>query len=140
LLGEYYQLYYAHLWEDFGYTTIGEENAIEFSNFVRLSEDLPNLQDILDGKEVEIEEGNGGLMYALCVGLTQRILSAKDKDVYAYFDNALAYVKQSASPEFSIFFVKQLVTRREELIETETYSQFKVDNANVEFDLDKEEK
>ena len=128
------------LWEDFGCTTIGEENAIEFSNFVRLSEDLPNLQDILDGKEVEIEEGNGGLMYALCVGLTQRILSAKDKDVYAYFDNALAYVKQCASPEFSIFFVKQLVTRRKELIETETYSQFKVDNVNVEFDFGKEEK
>jgi hypothetical protein len=36
--------------------------------------------------------------------------------------------------------VKQLVTRREELIETETYSQFKVDNVNVEFDFGKEEK
>jgi hypothetical protein len=123
------------LWEDFAYTTIGEENALEFTNFVRLSEDLPNLKDILDGKDVEIQEGNGGLMYALCVALMQCIVSASDEEVYTYFDNALAYVQKSATPEFSIFFVKQAVARRDALIETDTYGQFKVDNSKVEFDL-----
>ena len=46
---------------------IGETGAIEFMSFLSLKNDVPNLEDIVEGKDVEIPD-SGGLMYAtVCI-------------------------------------------------------------------------
>ncbi len=111
---------------------VGEIQAIEFTNFLSLQDDVfPHLKDIVTGKDVEVVD-QAGLCYAFCVALTTMIKEAKDEVVYDYFENALAYVKQFPTVEFAIFFVRQAVAFNSDLKNTATYSEFKVDHQDFE--------
>jgi hypothetical protein len=112
---------------------VGEVQAIEFFNFIRLMDDVPNLTEIVEGRcEEQIE--NVGLCFATAVALIDVIANADKKKVYTYFENALAFFDECfPTPEFSIFFVRQCVAKRKELIETETFSKFKVAHKDLEY-------
>ena len=53
-------------------SNVGIEAGLEFMNFVNLSQDIPNLADIVDGKEVDVPE-TMGLQYATAVALVSAI-------------------------------------------------------------------
>ena len=120
------------MYQNIAQCDVGETTAIEFANFVSLVDDVPNLTGILKGKDVEVIDDHG-LCYATCIALLDRIVNASKKEVYSFFENALAYVKQFNTPEFAIFFVRQAVTKREELKETSVFAEFKVENKDLEY-------
>jgi MoxR-like ATPase len=111
---------------------VGEEQSYEFHNFCVLSKDVPNLTDIVNGKDVEVVDSTG-LCFATGTALAERVTSADSSDVEDFFENALAYIKQFPTPEFAIFFVRQCKEKRSEVINTSAYAQFKIDNAEIEF-------
>jgi hypothetical protein len=112
-------------------TDIGETGAIEFLSFVSLKNEVPNLQDIVDGEDVEVVD-KVGMMYATIVALVTVLKEANDMKVSAYFENAVAYIDKFPTPEYGIFFVRSIVQARPELKQTVTYSEFKVRNQDLE--------
>lgn len=112
-------------------TDLGETGAIEFMSFVSLKEDVPSLDDIVEGREVEVVD-ESGLMYATVVALVTVLKEASASKVGDYFENSLAYIKKFPTPEFSIFYVRSIVNARPELLETSTFSEFKVENQELE--------
>jgi len=112
-------------------TDVGEIAAIDFLNFVSLKNDVPNLQGIVDGEDVEVPD-ECGLMYATIVALVTVLKEASDIKISEYFENAVAYVDKIPTPEYGIFFVRSIVQPRPELKETSTYSEFKVRNQDLE--------
>ena len=110
---------------------VGQNASIELMNFISLKEDVPNLMDICAGKDVEIVD-SAGLCYATTIALVNVIGKADDSDIYDWFENALAYVKQLSTIEFSIFFVRKLTALRNELKDSSAYSKFKVENQDIE--------
>ena len=111
--------------------TIGEEQAYELTAFLKMKDDMPNLRDIVAGKDVPVVE-QGGLCYLTSMALVETIGSADKMDKETWFGNALKYVESMATPEFSIFFVRSAVKKNPELAETEVFIKFKVDNQNLE--------
>ena len=110
---------------------IGETGAIEFMSFLSLKNDVPNLEHIVTGKDVEVVD-TGGLMYATVCALVTVLKEAKNKDITDWFKNGLTYVERFPTPEFAIFFIRSLVGARPDLVETETYAKFKVENQELE--------
>ena len=110
---------------------VGQECAIELMNFISLQNDVPNISKICKGDEVELID-EAGLCYATTIALTTAIAQADDKNIYDYFENALNYVKQFSTVEFSIFFVRKITGLRNELKECDVYSKFKIDNQDLE--------
>lgn len=110
---------------------IGETGAIEFVSFVSLKDKVPNLDDIVNGDDVEVVEENG-LMYATCVALVTVLKEADNKNLGTYFENSLAYIKRFPTPEYGIFFVRSVVNARSALLETSTFSEFKVEHQDLE--------
>jgi len=110
---------------------IGEEQAIEFSTFLSLKDDVPNLRDILSGAKVDVPD-EVGICYATICALLGAMADAKDEVIHDYFDNALAFVNRFPTPEFAIMFVRQITSKRVELKESETFIAFKVLNKDLE--------
>jgi hypothetical protein len=121
----------SELWQMIAETDIGETGAIEFLSFVSLKNEVPNLQDIVDGEDVEVVD-KVGMMYATIVALVTVLKEANDMKVSAYFENAVAYIDKFPTPEYGIFFVRSIVQARPELKQTVTYSEFKVRNQDLE--------
>tara|TARA_R100001510_G_scaffold55602_1_gene59784 strand:+ start:1959 stop:3056 length:1098 start_codon:yes stop_codon:yes gene_type:complete len=111
--------------------TIGEEQAYELTAFLKMKDDMPNLRDIVTGKDVPVVE-QGGLCYLTSMALVETVGSSDKMDKETWFGNALSYVKSMATPEFSIFFVRSAVKKNPELAETEVFIKFKVDNQDLE--------
>ena len=117
---------------------VGEEASLEFTNFVNMIDEVPNLSDILTGKDVDTPE-KAGVCFATVVALVNAITNeakgnkAGSKDLYKFFDHALSYIQKFATPEYSIFFVRQVTSKNEMLKDTSTFSKFKIDNVDVEF-------
>lgn len=122
----------SHLIQDLATCDVGEIQAIEFANFLSLMNDVPNLEKIVKGEEVEVVD-EVGICYATAVALVNVIKEAKDKVVYSYFENALAYIKQFATPEFAIFFVRQSVANRDILVDSSAFAEFKVEHQDIEY-------
>ena len=110
---------------------VGQNASIELMNFISLKNDVPSLVDICKGKDVEIVD-SAGLSYATTIALVDVISRSDDMEVYDWFDNALAYVKQLSTIEFSIFFVRKLTVLRPELKDSSSYSEYKVENQEIE--------
>ena len=109
---------------------VGIEAGLEFMNFITLSQDIPNLADIVDGKEVDVPEGLG-LQYATAVALVSAIQDADDKLKPSYFDNALKWMDTFPSKEFPIFFGRAVVGAVPDLKNTKTFSVFNSENKDV---------
>ena len=120
-----------HLYQEGFATDVGEEQAIEFSTFLSLKDDVPDLGDILTGKKVDVPE-SVGICYATICALLGAMSDAKDEVIHDYFDNALAYIEQFPSPEFAIMFVRQITSKRDELKESKRFVDFKVENQDLE--------
>lgn len=111
---------------------IGETASIEFLTFLSLKNDLPNVQDICEGKDVEMID-EGGKSYALVCALVSILKSEMDNpNVANYFQNSLNYVEKLPTPEFAIFYVRSLIGAIPDLAETSTYSDFKIRNQDLE--------
>ena len=110
---------------------VGQNASIELMNFISLKNDVPSLVDICKGKDVEIVD-SAGLSYATTIALVDVISRSNDMEIYDWFDNALAYVKQLSTIEFSIFFVRKLTALRPELKDSSSYSDYKVENQEIE--------
>ena len=119
------------LFQDLFKCDVGEEQAIEFSTFLSLKDDVPHLGDILSGKKVDVPDGVG-ICYATICALLGAMSDANDEVIHDYFDNALAYVEQFPSPEFAIMFVRQITSKRVELKESKRFVDFKVENQDLE--------
>jgi hypothetical protein len=124
---------------------VGEISAIDFRNFIQTFKNLPNIEAILNGSDVDNpysdmesikdkkeKQGARGISYAITIALVEGIRNA-DNLMYEYFENGLAYVSKFPTPEYKIFFVRMATRKRPELMETKTYSKFKIDNQDVEF-------
>ena len=115
-------------------TLVGVEQSLEFENFCKLSKDVPNILDILQGKDVEVvSDSEVGLCYATVVALNQRIADASSSDIEDYFENGLTYILKLKTREFAVFFVRQCAERREEVVNTSAYAHFKINNADLEY-------
>lgn len=60
--------------------TVGEGTAVEFKAFCKTYGKLPNVEDIMDGKEVKFEQ-KPDIMYALSASLSSRVHKAKDQQL-----------------------------------------------------------
>ncbi len=109
---------------------IGSESTAEFLTFVNLMQNVPSLDDIVSGEDVEVPEGVG-LQYATCCGLVKVLSECKDKDLVSYWENALKYVEKFPTAEFGIYFVRSCVGARPELEKSKAFGQFRVDNQNL---------
>jgi hypothetical protein len=110
---------------------IGERASIEFMSFLSLKNDVPNLQDICEGGDVEVVD-SGGLMYATVCALVSVIKEASDSNLHDYFSNALDYIEKFPTPEFGIFFVRSLVGARSDIVDSSRYGEFKIKNQDLE--------
>ena len=110
---------------------IGETASIEFMSFLSLKDEVPNLEDIVLGKDVEVPD-SGGICYATICALVTVIKEAPDSKVGSYFTNGVEFVKKFPTPEFGIFFVRSVIGSRPDLKESSTYGQFKVENSDLE--------
>tara|TARA_R100000655_G_scaffold21305_1_gene43701 strand:+ start:1353 stop:2402 length:1050 start_codon:yes stop_codon:yes gene_type:complete len=119
------------LWQETFKCDVGEEQAIEFSTFLSLKDDVPNLGDILSGKKVDVPD-SVGVCYATICALLGVMSEANDEVIHDYFKNAVAYVEGFPTPEFAIMFVRQITSKREELRESKTFVDFKVANQDLE--------
>jgi GTPase SAR1 family protein len=82
---------------------IGKESASEFLNYTRIMDELPDIQDILDQKEVTLPASNSAL-YALCIGL---VYALKAQDSQQHINTVLNFSFQ-LSDEFSLMLIKDL--------------------------------
>lgn len=82
---------------------VGEQTAQEFLNFCNVMNELPNLQDILESKTVDLPQSNSA-WYALCVGLVYAI---KNNYKQQYLDNILEFSHQIPS-EFSVMLIRDI--------------------------------
>ena len=115
-------------------TLVGEEQSFEFANFCKLSKDVPNLTDIVNGKEVDVVPDNEvGLCFATIVALNQKINDASKEDVCDWFENALTYILKLKTREFAVFFVRQCSSNRKEIVNTNAFAHFKINNADLEY-------
>lgn len=111
---------------------VGQKWAVEFNNFLQLSEDVPNIEGIMKNpKKADVPE-EGGLCYATAVALVTTVSNANKKKVYDYFDSALIYLQRYKTPEFGVFFVRQTATARPEIKETKTFADYKVNNSELD--------
>lgn len=118
-------------WQDIAQCDIGETASIEFCTFVSLKDQVPDLDAIVNGDDVEVPD-SVGIMYATLVALVTVLRESSDLKVKEYFENTVNFVKKFPTPEYAIFFVRSVVSARKELKETSVYSQFKVDHQELE--------
>ena len=107
--------------------SVGEKIAVEFGNFIRLKERLPNLSKIVSGDEKEASDEvktDMGLTYAVLTALSGVITNAKADLQGEYFENCFSYVQSVEVPEIAIFFARQIVSVVSELAETSTFTKF----------------
>ena len=110
---------------------IGAEQAIEFSTFLSLKDDVPDLKAILTGKKVDVPD-KAGLCYATICAILSVMKDAKDSVIHDWFSNALAYIERMPTPEFGILFVRQIANARAEIRESDCFIKFKVANQDLE--------
>lgn len=95
---------------------VGEGAAIELNTYMKIWSQLPDLREILGGKDIV---PNGiDLLYACCVGLVSLAKTQKD------FNRLLKYALK-LEREFSVFLVKLLYQKNKELVvKSEAWSEF----------------
>lgn len=82
---------------------IGKEVASEFLNYSKIMDELPNIEDILNNKEVELPTQNSAL-YALCIGITYAL---KEDFTTEKLSNILEF-SLKLDDEFTILLVRDM--------------------------------
>jgi len=82
---------------------IGKEVAGEFLNYCNIMDELPNIQDILENKEVELPTKNSAL-FALCIGITYAV---KENFSTEILSNVLEF-SLNLDDEFTILLIRDM--------------------------------
>lgn len=82
---------------------IGEDVAIEFLNYCKVMDKLPNIQDILDGKKIDIPTDNS-VLYAMCIGI---VYALKNDFTTQKLTNVLKFSLE-LDGEFTILLVRDM--------------------------------
>jgi hypothetical protein len=82
---------------------IGEETATEFLNYCKVMNELPNIDDILQAKEIELPTKNSTL-YALCIGI---VYALKENFSTSNLTNVLNF-SLSLNDEFSVMLIRDM--------------------------------
>jgi hypothetical protein len=86
--------------------SIGEGAAVEFKAFSKVFGSLPNIQDILDGKQVKVDTSKPDILCALSSALVSKSADATDVQL----QNVMQFIMKSGmSKEFSVLTVKDLL-------------------------------
>ncbi len=86
--------------------SIGEGTAVEFKSFAKTYGSLPNIDDILNGKDVQITKDKPDILCALSSSLVSRAAKATDVQL----QNIMKFILNSGmSKEFSVLTVKDLL-------------------------------
>lgn len=102
---------------------VGEEANLEFQNFVKVYEKIPNVEQILQGKFIDISDEELSVKYAF---LTAIVLRAKTENL----ENVLKYIlklkrtKIARSTEFAVYVLKSLFSKfKEEIIQSKLFDE-----------------
>lgn len=82
---------------------IGKEITIEFLNYIKVMNEIPNIDEILQGKEVIIPTKNSTL-YALCIGI---VYALKENFSTSNLSNVLNF-SLNLEGEFSIMLIRDM--------------------------------
>ncbi len=82
---------------------VGQESATAFISFRKVMHRLPNIDELLEGKEIEVEN-ESQLLFALIAGVVSNIKQNSTKEK---IDNALKF-SLSIPKEFSVMLVKDM--------------------------------
>ena len=83
---------------------VGRESAIGYLSFKKVMKDLPDLNRILDGTLLELDDENSKVMMALAIGLVNALLDDQSEEAV---DNVLKF-SLLLPGEFSIMLVKDM--------------------------------
>jgi len=83
--------------------TIGKESAVEFLNFLEIMEKIPNIDDILNNKQIDIPTNNS-VLYALCSGI---VYALKKDNTISNIDTILEFSLLLPS-EFSVILIRDM--------------------------------
>jgi len=84
---------------------IGSQSATAFVSFKKVMHRLPNITNLLEGKEIEIEvEHDSQVLFALIAGIVSHI---KHDEHIKKIDNALTF-SLTLPKEFSVMLVKDM--------------------------------
>jgi hypothetical protein len=123
-------------YELFARVNVGEKESIEFGTYMRLRTKVPSLSKIVCGDETKPSNKilkEAGLSYLTTIGLADAVANS-DEDVRdEWFANAMTYVQNMGSPEFEIFFTRQCIKADASLMQTKTFSEFKIRNSEYEY-------
>ncbi len=97
---------------------IGKETAVGFIGFKKVMHRLPNIEDILEGKEVELEEDTQ-LLFALISALVAKLQDAPQEAI----ENAIKFSFKLPS-EFSVMLIKDMQQNSIELEDTEAFEEW----------------
>ena len=98
--------------------TIGKESAINFIAFRKVMKQLPNIDDILEGKEVEFESSSQ-LLFALIAGIIAKLKQSNSEAI----DNAIKFSFKLPS-EFSVMLVKDMQQNEIEVEASEAFEEW----------------
>jgi len=94
---------------------VGKASAVGYLSFRKVMNQLPNLDEILEGNIRHLEEPNNKVLFALAIGLVNALIQTKDKK---HIDNVLRF-SLSLPSEFAIMLIKDM---QENSIEIESAS------------------
>lgn len=95
------------------YGTVGYAAGIEFSSFVKIYEDLPNVESILNGIETKIPSEPSAL-YALCSAIIEKYSNLEEaKNLFEY--------SKKLPVEFGVMLIKDLIIKDETIAEIEEF-------------------
>jgi hypothetical protein len=90
--------------------TIGEGTAIEFKSFAKVHGNLPNIDDLLNGKKVEIPTDKPDIVCALSSALVSRASNCTDEQL----KNIIEFITgDDMKKEFSVLTMKDLLRLKE---------------------------
>jgi len=95
------------------YGTVGYGAGIEFSSFVKVYKTLPDIDAILEGKDVEVPNEPSSL-YALCAAIIEKYNSTDQAKNLFEFSKKLPV-------EFCVILIKDLITKDEDIAELEEF-------------------
>ena len=97
---------------------IGKEVAISFISFKKVMNRLPNIDDILNGKEVEVEK-DSQLLFALIAALVAKLKNSSKEAI----ENVIKFSFNLPS-EFSVMLIKDMQQNGIELEDTEAFEEW----------------
>ena len=98
--------------------TIGKKEALEFISFIKVVDKLPNIEAILNGKDIEFSKSSD-VLFALISIITSQLKGASKEKI----ENAIKLALKMPS-EFSVMFIKDMQQNGIELEDCENWEEW----------------